>query len=248
MLNYMKAELYKVFHRKATRNFMIAILAGEILLVGGIVFEGNANFGASSGMAMLVNMLVMGLYGGILIADFVFSDQYKIGTLKNEVSFGISRDRVYLGKLLVACITAIILSAAVLAIYLGLCYAALPHDGRELEAFITVGYALLGALPLWLGGMALTIMLFFLCKSETVGSLIAVMSYAGLAGLLYLLSLLVNQNFMTLYHLTLTVPLLNTEAHIGDWNWLLRCWLIGAGWFAGATAIGMAFFRKREIS
>lgn len=250
MLNYMKAEMYKVFQRKATRNFMIVMLLGEILLVGSMAFANtrNVDVSASSGMSILVNMLTIGLYGGLLIADFVFSDQYKTGTLKNEVSFGISRNRIYLGKLLVACITAIILSAIMLAAYLGLCYVALPHHGQELDAISAVGYCLLGALPLWLGGMALTIMLFFICKSETIGSLLTILSYIGLAGILYLLSVIVNQNFMMLYDVTLTVPLGDMGAHIGDWDWLLRCWLIGAGWFAGTAVIGMAFFRKREIS
>ena len=57
---------------------------------------------------MVALILSVGLYATLLTGDIVFSDQYKNNTLKNEVSYGVPRVRIYLGKLIVAILVAIV--------------------------------------------------------------------------------------------------------------------------------------------
>ena len=52
-----------------------------------------------------------------IVVDAVFSDEYKYGTLKNTISFGISRAEIYFGKLIVEIILMLVTIALVLVVY-----------------------------------------------------------------------------------------------------------------------------------
>lgn len=251
MVDYIRAEFYKAFHRKYTWIFLVLMLAGAALMVGGWVYT-NANGNQVdfySGAGILVMMLSMGLYCTILTGDLVFSDQYKIGTMKNEVSFGVPRSRIYLGKLIVECVTALVLCAVILAFYIALCWIALPHDaGRDAQVLQTVGYTLLCALPLWLGGQALSNLMLFAFRSAVVATLVAVGVLGALPQVIKLLGMLVNEGFYKLYEVLLTSPLEVVSGAVGDWAFFGRCCILGACWFAAATAVGLAIFRRREVN
>ena len=93
----------------------------------------------------------MGLYLAVVVADEVFSDQYKNDTLKNEVSFGLPRRRIYLGKLVTAAGIGLLLAFLTLLVYAVLCRVLLPGavgDWVQVQTFL---FRLLGALPLWMG-------------------------------------------------------------------------------------------------
>ena len=166
--DYTRAELFKVLHRPYTYLFLAVMLAGEALLAAlwasNVTSSNTITF--TDGAGILVMGLSMGLYCAIVTGDMVFSDQFKNNTLKNEVSFGLPRGRIYLGKLLAACITAVCLCAVMIVFYLGLCRVLLPGDPESnLATLKLVGYCLLVALPLWLGAQALVNLVFFLIKA-----------------------------------------------------------------------------------
>jgi len=157
MVNYIRAEFYKVFRRRYTWITLVVLLALEALMVAGWMFtnsHGN-HVDFYTGAGMLCVMLALGFYATLLTCDMVFADQYKNGTMKNEVSFGIPRTRIYLGKLLVSLAVSLLFMAVMAAFYLGLCYLALFHDPEaDAVAMQMVGYCLLTALPLWVGVLA----------------------------------------------------------------------------------------------
>ena len=261
---YLRAEIFKVLHRPYTYIFLLVILAGEAalaillamflcegLLVAGWSFT-NANgndVGFSTGAGMIAMLLQIGLYSTILIGDIVFSEQYKFSTLKNEVSYGVPRGRIYLGKLAVECLTALVLCTLVIAFYLGLCWIFLPHNpAADVQTLRAVGYCLLVSLPLWLGAQGLVNLVFFLIKSSTVGSFVAVGIFMGVAPILQLLGALVHPVFTTLYSVMLTTPMDLAPRMVGDMALLGRAWAVGAGWFIACTLMGLVLFRKREIN
>lgn len=250
MVNYMRAELYKVLHRKYTYGFLLVILLCEALLVAGWAYT-NANgndVNFSSGAGILGLMLGVGLYCTMLTGDMVFSDQYKFNTLKNEVSYGLPRARIYLGKLVVACITALVLCAIVLCAYVAMCWAVLPHDTGAAETMSLIYYCILTALPLWLGAQALVLMLYFLLKSSTVASFIFLGVILALPQVVKLLITLVGPVFEYVYVCMLTTSL--DMAPYAPWDMALlgRSWAIGAGWFVITTLVGLICFQKREIN
>ena len=73
-------------------------------------------------------LLSVGLYAPLITTDLVFSEQYKIGTLKNEISYGIPRSRIYLGKLVLEIAVAVLACALAVGLYLALCVPTLPLE------------------------------------------------------------------------------------------------------------------------
>lgn len=250
MIDYLRAEGYKVSHRAYPLGFLLAMFLCEGLLVSGWVFtnaHGN-HFGFSSGAFVLTNMLEVGIYCTIITSDMVFSDQYRSNTLKNEVSFGIPRTRIFLGKLMMECIVAVILCLAVVAFYIGACYLFLPHDPQpDAQSMRLIGYSLLASLPLWLGEQALANMVYFLVKSSAIGSFVIVGIAMG-GQLLKILGALVHPCFQLLYSIMLNSPFERICGGEWDWAFLGQTWAVGAAWFLVTTAVGLFVFRKKEIN
>ena len=124
MRNYLAAECYKVFRRKYLYLTLLVVLALEGLMLWGFWFtwsNGNTQMDFYSAVIMIPMMLSIGLYATILTGDMVFSEQYKHNTLKNEVSYGLSRVRIYLGKLAVATPVALLAAGAMVAPYMAGC-------------------------------------------------------------------------------------------------------------------------------
>lgn len=250
MVKYMRAEFYKVLHRKYTYGFLVVILLLEALLVAGWAYT-NANgndVNFSSGAGILGLMLGVGLYCTVLTGDMVFSDQYKFNTLKNEVSYGLPRARIYLGKLIVSCVTALVLCAIILAAYLGMCWVALPHGAAVAETMSAVGYCILVALPVWFGAQALVLLFYFQFRSSTVASFLFVGILVALPEIVKLLTAMVSPLFQYVYMALLTTPLELAPNSPWDMGLLGMSWAVGAGWFVAATVAGIILFRKREIS
>lgn len=196
-------------------------------------------------------LLPMGLYAAILVGDMVFSDQYKTGTLKNEISFGVPRPRVYLGKLATQCMVSVLLCAVIVLFYTAFNFLVLPHADAELTktALNGTAWCLLSALPLWLGAQALVHMMYTVLKSSTMASLFTVGILAALGGVFYVLAALVNHDlFTTLTSVLLSTPFNSAAGSVNDWAFMMRSWAIGFCWFAGTTLIGIITFQKREIN
>ena len=247
---YLRAEIFKVLHRPYTYIFLLVILALEALMA--ILLSSNVTSSVTitftDGAVILIKALTMGLYCAIVVGDMVYSEQYKNNTLKNEVSFGLPRVRIYLGKLAASCLTAVCLCAVMVVFYLGLCRALLPGDPETNGLILQVtGFCLLTALPLWLGGQALVIALYFLVRSSTVAAIAQVVIFLVLPQIWELLANLVSEHFWTVYSVMLTTPFARMGG-MPDWSFFGRTLAIGAGWFIAATVVGILGFRRREIS
>ena len=149
MLNYISAELYKVRRRKSTWALLALLLGLESLYI--LLFAHGECYEL---LNAFVTTLTLGLPMALLLSALVCSDMGRSGTLKNELSAGLPRSRIYLGKLLSALIVALI----ALALVVGLCLAAggllFRHSdpAQDRAALAVVGYCLAAALPLWVGG------------------------------------------------------------------------------------------------
>lgn len=256
MLNYIRAEFYKVFRRKYTWITLITVLALEALLVSGWVFtnvHGN-HVEFYNGVVMLAVMLTVGFCATLVTGDMVFAGQHKNSTLKNEVSFGLSRSRIYLGKLIVQTVLSVLYCVVMVAFYIGLCWLTLYHDPvQDGAAMQIVGYCLAVALPLWIGVQALTCACMFLIKSELGSALISMSIFMvlptviELAGLFAGVDTPVGAGLTAVYNHMPTVMADGARALVGDWAYCGKAWIVGAVWFSGFTAIGLCGFQKKEI-
>ena len=258
MLNYIQAEVYKAFHRKYAY-----IALGVLLLLEGLLAAGNA-FHNSHGMTtyfgecivIITEFGVIGFCVCLLTGDIVFAGQYKNSTLKNEVSFGLSRTRIYLGKLIAQTLLSLVYLAVMMAFFIGLCAVCLPMEGpagfySSGDALIIVGYFLAAGIPLWIGGQAAMCMCLFLVNGEMTSSFLYVGIVFVLDTVLSVTGLLVQGglgNLLVKISGYLPRPMLDTaKTVVGDPVYLGQAWLVGAFWVAACTAIGLYGFHRKEI-
>ena len=258
MLNYISAEFFKVSRRKYLYVTLITICALAALLCAGFIFvnHGGSHVDFTQGAQNVLLVLSVGLYAAILVCDMVFSDQYKSNTLKNEVSFGVPRARIYLGKLAVEAVIGVVMSVLVIGFYVGMCYVTLyagpPGDAER--AMTIIGYCVLAAIPQWLAALALTNMFFFLVKGNTLASFLTVGVIAVVPVVLELAILLFGSQFpqaveimkAILMHMP-TKMIDGAMSVVGDWGYIGKSWLVGGAWVVVTSAIGLVGFQKKEI-
>ena len=258
MLNYANAEFYKVFRRKYPYATFLTLAGLAALLCAGFIFvnSGGAHTEFAHGAQSVLMVLSVGLYAALLICDMVFSDQYKSNTLKNEVSFGIPRSQIYLGKLAVEAVIGVVMSVLVVAFYVGMCYVTLYASPPEetVQTMEIIGYCVLAAIPQWLAALALTNMLFFLVKGSTLASILAVGIIAVTPVALELIALMIWSSAPHVSDMLLAIrdhlptQIISTAMSVvGDWGFIGRSFLVGGVWVAVTSAIGLAGFQKKEI-
>ena len=257
MLDYLRAECYKLLRRSYLWTALLVVGGLELALVLLWAWTNGdmVNVTASVGFTMVLYLLSVGYYATAITSDIVFSDQYKYNTLKNEVAYGIPRARIYLGKLFAGCLLSVGICAVLLGWYALLCALMLPGDGAALEALKVLGFALLCAFPVWLGSQALYLLCFFSIRGNTAATILGICIIALLGQVLTFLSLLLSVSapaladcLLAVRRLLLTSPLENFTAAVWDWSRVGWAWAVGAGWCVGATALGLWRFSRREIS
>ena len=258
MLNYIRAEIYKLLHRPYTYITLGVMLALEALFASMFAFH-NAHSLATPFGGAVISVVEMGTVGFcicLLTGDIVFAAQYKNSTLKNEVSFGLSRTQVYLGKLLAQALLSIVYLVVMMAFFLGLCAVCLPMEGASgfyaaPEALVIVGYFLAVGLPLWLGGQAAVCMCQFLVQGEMAGSFLYVGIVFVLETILELAGMLirgrVGEGLLKVIQYFPRPMLDGAKSVVGDWTYLGQAWVVGAFWVAACTAVGLYGFHRKEI-
>lgn len=266
MFRSIRAECYKAAHRFYFRACMAVAALFSVAVVFCLYWIKSETSGINPvNMPFAVTALLfgmpLGLYLVIIGADVVFSEQYKYNTLKNEVSFGIGRLRIYAARWVVTLGVLALLYLTLIGVYAvsSLFLLGLPSQadaqamygvdvGRSvLNAFRSLGFYTLAAFPLWLGGMSLAVACLFLIPNSTMASF----TYLGILllapAMLDNLGQYVNPMFTSLYHLTLNYHM--DQLPIGDlpWSKIGQCWFIGLGWTAVSTALGAVLFARKEI-
>lgn len=252
MLNYIKAELYKLTHRAYPYGFLAIVLALEGVMVGVMCWSNSHVDGYlpfSDAISILAPLLTMGLYLPLILGDMVFSDQYKHNTLKNEVSFGLPRTQIYLGKLITVILNSIVLSAIMVTFYVALAALLLPMDQSAAAAMQMLGYCLAFSFPLWLGAVGVSMFFFFLVRNSTVASMAFVLPMLVLPQMLQIamLSARLRPLAEALYRILLSTPFSVLNGNLNG-ELMIYAWAVGLGWFAVSTLVGVVAFRKREMN
>lgn len=208
MVRYIQAELYRLRHRRFTL----------FLLIIGLMTSMTA--GMVQGRAFFLLLVYLGLP---LLVDCVYSDEMRLGTLKNTVSGGTGRLNIYIGKFVAELLYMLLLMASAFLPMLVL---------NPSEAALTAA----DAFPLWLGGVAIAQLLYFLLSPT-----MAYTSYIVLFFLPPLIGQLLNiLPGWCLYHHIMESNFVTTASLAGPW-------VTGLAWIAAALALGLLLFRRKEI-
>ena len=133
MLNYIQAEFYKLLRRKYTYLVPGGFLVMEALLLASFAFHNSHSNPTPFGNAVsiIASLGALGFCVCLFSADIVFAGQYKNSTLKNEVSFGLSRTQIYLGKFIAQTLLSIAYLVVMMGFFLGACAIFLPLESSE---------------------------------------------------------------------------------------------------------------------
>ena len=254
MRAYLTAEWGKAVARPYYRIYLtvMAALAAALALIWWWtgregMFQGS--FGEC--LSLLIPFFSAGIYLAVIVADAVFSDQYKAGTLKNEVSYGLPRARIYLGKLLTAAVAGLLLVFLTLLSYAVLCRLLIPAGPEDWMAIQKFLFCLLADIPLWLGALSLTMAAMFNIAHTIPMLAVVLVCLSGLGpvfrGLIGLGPDWLSALAEVLYRLTLTAPMDLSAVSLRDPAYLGWCWGVGLLWSAGSTAVGLALITRRDI-
>lgn len=246
MLNYMKAELYRNFNRSYYWGFIVAISLFTILFNGMIVAEPGMNL--VSLMYLGVQLLNAPVFLVFIIVDMVTNEENKNLTLRNVVSFGTSRNKIILSKIIVTIILSIIAALIILTAFLG--SGALIFglgDGFSMDIVKDFSLRLLGALPLWIGSIAVGTFLGIVLKNNTLSSFVYFGLFTILKNIIQILSFFISDKFMYIYNLLITVNLENFKAEAITNDILVRATLLGIGYTLLFTILTMVYFNKTEV-
>lgn len=246
MLNYIKAELWKASRHKGT-YVLVLILASLTGLFTALMMAAEAFYQMASAAS---TTMLLGLLVAPLLTQLV--DGSSLSTLKNEVSFGVGRGRIYLGKLVSGLLLGLGLCLLLLGGYLLTGWLMLPHSPEEdLTAMAVVGFTLLGALPIWCGVYSLCHMMAMLIPS-TAGwlSIYYVLTFFGQPILVSLIVTFTSSGMSNLIQAILMPFSLLMPSFLSGWltwEYQVWCWAIGLGWLAVTTALGLFCMNRREI-
>lgn len=248
MLNYIKAEFYKVCCRKYFWVLLAVMIALESLFA--LAWVGPNEF--TYLVAIMTTTMPIGSFLAVILADIVVSEPYKNRTLKNEISFGLTRGHIYLGKLFASILVAMTFCAILFGWYLGGCWLATQHTDLEAARvnLTILAYTSAASLPLWLGTLGLSVALYMTLKSETAGVLTVFGLLTVGVGLLSILAQLTLEPVARVVRFLLDwIPAVKIDQYQGPLTLqtMARNWHVGMTWLAGSTAVGLAVFRRREI-
>lgn len=266
MGNYMKSELYRIFHAR-TIYFLTAVLAVLAVFVNVVLYlfrvnttrfpYGSVRFSFSN----LITGMQIFYIGAMLVVMLLSVDEYKNGILKNAIAGGLSRTHIFVGKCIVYSITAMGSAAVILAAYISTAYGLLEYDPAVAqESSLPLQILLTGAaanLPFSLAAVILTVALSQIFKKESQVCILWAL-------IIYLIP-------TAIQILGLKIPLCAQIAGWLPWNFLqtevnatfssrqmdalwmypegfLKLMIVGAVGIILFGAAGIAGFRKKDIS
>ena len=169
MLNYIKSEFYRVFHGKEVYVITLT-LSGLLLAMNLALFAFDRltpNFPYAIvrfSMNTLTSSMSFLFIAALIIVGFLFSDEYKNGTMKNVFAFGISRKSFFTGKCIVCGTMALASMTVILAVYVGSTYLLLNEpESLPLEQLLK---GIVSTLPAAFAALILAVALFCIFKKE----------------------------------------------------------------------------------
>lgn len=253
MLNYLSAELWRMTRRRAACTGWGIYLC--LVFLSGLTLRGNSPWEC---VLTFRNFMLLGLYVAMPLAGWAGGGLDRAGGLANEVSFGLPRTRIYLGKLSAALLagTVLFLFTAMVFFLGALSPEAVLDAGREERALagFALLYAMLQSLPRYVGAVSLAYFLLFTIRPAGVGTVlyylyitvgevtlaaVRVMGMGAVGDLINRLAGAARPFLLSSTYFVFSYG--NTPPTIEN------SWLTGALWLFLTTVPGLFLFRRREI-
>jgi len=250
MMNLIRADFYRIRKSWVTYMPFAALLLLHIVMIGGSVIQANVPADAS-GLLYVEQLLpftqLFFLLGMIPFVFCVSVPSFADGTMKNDISWGMSRTRLYISKLLVLMILAVLLYVFYIGFGLVIATALYGFGNLTMGYWMNVLQAMGAQTVAVLAVCSLMMFLSFLLKKPYVLT-------EALAGIL-LIPMVINMIaawFNADLSWILYFDLVSTIERFASFGLLDgRMILIGFGvvavWFTASFLAGITLLRKAEI-
>ncbi|MEG1254865.1 ABC transporter permease [Clostridium sp.] len=258
MLNYIRSEIYRNLRSKGNYRFiggamafvvLLNVILGMFLKMDAAFPYGNTKFAFSSLYASLAFPLML----CIAIASLAFGQEYKNSTLKNSVSFGISRSSIYFSKFLMSIILSVISIVCISFAFIISAYALLENSGVEyLNILIS---SLMSCAPLFLVSLTVAHCFYFIVDTEmnVIGFWVMIVAVIpqllSMAGRRSEICKTIASYTPWVMVSDVTFSEVTNELVLG-WSTpggLLKCIIVGIVGSAVFYMIGLELFKKKEI-
>ena len=246
MLNYIKAELYRNFNRVYFYAFtacisFVAILSNLLIV--------NQNIALGEMIQMSIKMLGLPIYLVIMIVDMVTSEENKNLTVKNVLASGLPRNKMYLSKIIVATILAVISAAVILTMFLG-SSALITGIDESISSDLVRDFTfrILSAVPLWIGTISICTFIAFLIKNNTLFASTYVILFICTKQIFNILGYLVSDKFFYVKKMLISgqLEVLSSQDVVSRAQ-LSTAACIGFAYTIIFIVLGVILIRKKEI-
>lgn len=244
MLNYIKAELFRVFHKKGFWIYTIVLSALALItnVVDKLDNEPAVVILISELFETTVRALPFVLFLILPLIFMVSSEENKNQTLKNTIACGTSRNTVAISKFIVSLITCIAWAAIILFVFYGSGSIMFGISG-EIKPYII---KLLVSFPLFIGAVSVATFIALIINNSTASAFVSFGVFTFTANIVMLLETLVSKNFTKLYDVLITVQLSGLKNTLTN-TIVLRSIISGGVYMVVFLGLTLICFNKKEI-
>ncbi len=257
MTNYIRSEFYRLSHSRSTYLFILicsALLtsAHVMLVVVAHREEGFPYATTDFAFGLFYSSISAVFLLCITVASIIFGNEYNQHTLKNSISYGISRGSIYFGKLIVEIIYALIAFTVITGVDIGTAYLLLENSGPEgLELLLKYCFA---ALPQLLFALAATNCFLFIIESNgtaigvIIGTTVVYPIINGYLGIKF--DFFARLNHILPWNIINAISFDDKMQMLLPWagkDGYINSWLFGMLFMVVFILIGFAAFRRKEV-
>ncbi|MCY6960410.1 ABC transporter permease [Clostridium brassicae] len=247
MLNYIKAELYRNFNRAYYWGY-IGVLSALGIVMNIISLNGKMNVNLKGMFEFFTIILGAGMFLVLPIMDMVTAEERKNETLKNIVSFGVSRNKLVLSKIISTIILSLIAVIVILSTFFGsaVIIFGIGQD-FSLNVLNTFMIKLLVSIILWTAAVSMGIFISFFFKSNVTFTFVYIGLFSMSKNIIKLLTTLVSDKFKYISNILITTQFDKISPQSATNDTLIFASLVGAVYIIVFTILTMLYVRKMEV-
>lgn len=145
MLNYIRAELYRLFRRPGLYVTTLVLCAAPIAFNCFLAFFDWEAYGTDNGLTGIsysgwMSSAQFFMIMGAIIPGLLYTNARKYGDLKNTIAFGVSRVQIFAGKCIISILLSTLVLAVLLAVWIGSAEILLAHSDfpRIMDVLLSV--------------------------------------------------------------------------------------------------------------
>lgn len=212
MRNYLKAELFRNFHRMYLWGYIACVVGCGLLgciAVKYINIKYGADFTVEHLLAFGINSIPAYAYLMMIFTDLAMGEEIKNNTIKNIVSSGLTRGKIYVCKIIESIVLMVFSTVVIFSVITLIGYIMLGSSGSTvfmngLQDCISRGCI---AMLLWSGAIAIGVVLLVVLRNGTTAMCVYVAMIMFVGHLLSLLGHYINPIFAEMKKYLITTQL-----------------------------------------